>query len=124
MEAEKGFAYCGLACCVCSDNGSCAGCRRGGCAHTADCAIAACCRRQDLPGCWACAEFPCGQPMLQKPRVRAFCRFLGQEGEEALLAALRRGEAAGYQYHYPGLLTGDYDAPEDEAAILALLRQL
>lgn len=29
MKVEKGFAYCGLACCVCSEN--CVGCRDEGC---------------------------------------------------------------------------------------------
>ena len=30
MEREKGIAYCGLACCVCSENVLCPGCRSGG----------------------------------------------------------------------------------------------
>lgn len=27
----KAIAYCGLACCVCSENKDCAGCQEGGC---------------------------------------------------------------------------------------------
>lgn len=121
MDATKGLAFCGLACCVCGENAGCAGCRSGGCQNAETCRMAACCRAKGLIGCWQCPSFPCGEPMLQKPRVRAFCRFAAAQGEAALLARLARDEAAGIRYHHPGLLTGDYDALGNEAQILAFL---
>lgn len=121
MKAEHGLAPCGLACCVCGENGACPGCRSGGCQNAAACGVAACCRAKGIAGCWQCPAFPCAQPMLKKPRVRAFCRFAARHGEQALLARLARDEAAGIRYHHPGLLTGDYDALGGEEAVLAFL---
>ncbi len=121
MDATKGLAFCGLACCVCSENANCSGCRSGGCQNAAACRMAACCRAKGLAGCWQCPAFPCGEPMLQKPRVRAFGRFAAAHGEAALLKRLASDEAAGVRYHHPGLLTGDYDALGGEEAILAFL---
>ena len=123
MEQAKGFAYCGLACCLCEEAG-CQGCRAGGCPQGGRCAIRRCCREQGLAGCWECERFPCAQPLLQKPRVRAFVRFLRDRGAPALCARLATGEAAGMAYHHPGALTGDYDALGGEEAIYRYLRGL
>lgn len=118
---EKGVAFCGLACCVCGENTHCPGCRAGGCPGGAECPLSACCRGRGLAGCWDCPDFPYAQPMLQKPRVRAFCRLAARYGADALTRRLGENEARGLRYHHPGRLTGDYDAPGDEEAVMALV---
>ena len=122
MDRSKGIAYCGLACCVCSENSNCAGCKNDGCKGRDACQPRRCCIQKGIGGCWECPDFPCDTPMLQKTRVRAFDRFIKAYGEEALYAALDHGEKAGLRYHDAGLLTGDYDKPQTEEAIIALLK--
>lgn len=121
MQAEKGFAYCGLACCLCNENQDCAGCRQEGCSDHFWCMHYTCCTEQQISGCWECTRFPCEGAMFKSDRIRAFVRFLGLYGESALLAVLSHMECAGWIYHYPGQLVGDYDARKDEEAILSIL---
>lgn len=52
----KAIAYCGLACCVCSENDKCIGCQNGGCDIHGWCKNYNCCREKDLNGCWECVE--------------------------------------------------------------------
>ena len=54
------MAYCGLACCVCAQNDSCAGCRSDGCENREWCKNRSCCIGKGINGCWECADFPCG----------------------------------------------------------------
>lgn len=121
MKREKGIAYCGLACCVCSENESCAGCRNDGCKDKEWCKNFNCCRAKGLTGCWECSEFPCPDSMLDKPRIRAFARFIKDRGEEKLLDCLDRNEQSGIVYHYKGELIGDYDIPKTEKEITRLI---
>ena len=121
MDWEKGLACCGLACAVCSENASCAGCRDGGCAGKDWCQNRRCCLEKGFAGCWECGAFPCDAPMLQKRRVRAFAAFVREYGETRLLSCLEAGEKAGLRYHYPGELVGDYDRPADPEGVWALL---
>ena len=109
MRTEKGIAYCGLACCVCSENETCAGCRNNGCKNASTCSISKCCREKGIKGCYACIEFPCDKEMLHKPRVYGFQRFIQECGEKELLKYLAINEEKGIVYHYPGLIIGDYD---------------
>ena len=51
-KTEKGIAYCGLACCLCSHNEACPGCQAGGCDIHSWCENYRCCREQGLNGCW------------------------------------------------------------------------
>lgn len=118
---EKGIAFCGLACCVCGENQTCPGCRADGCPEKQSCGILRCCRERGLEGCWDCPEFPCGQPMLQKPRVRAFCCLAARYGAAALIERLGQNAAQGVRYHWPGMLVGDYDVPENEKEIMSLV---
>lgn len=118
---EKGIACCGLACCVCSENERCPGCRQEGCPDKETCRHLICCREKGLDGCWACPEFPCGQPLFQKPRVRAFCTLAARYGTEHLICRLGEQAAQGVQYHWPGQLIGDYDVPQEEAGICAMI---
>lgn len=121
MQREKGIAYCGLACCLCGENATCAGCRNGGCQDKEWCKNSKCCREKGLAGCWQCSEFPCQGGMLDKMRIRAFARFIQQYGEEKLMDCLDRNERAGVVYHYPGAIIGDYDIPLSEAAVIEMI---
>lgn len=58
------IAYCGLACCVCSENNKCVGCQSGGCDIHGWCKNHNCCREKGLNGCWECDDFPCSGSML------------------------------------------------------------
>lgn len=122
MQREKGFAYCGLACCVCGENEDCAGCRNGGCREREWCGIQKCCRKKGIEGCWECESFPCGEDMLQKPRVRVFVRLISELGEDAMTDCLGRNERAGVVYHDKGKLTGDYDRCRTEEEIERLVK--
>ena len=123
FDESKGLAYCGLACCVCSGNGECAGCRNAGCTNKDWCKAFRCCREKGLAGCWECSEYPCDYGMLKKPRIRVFTGLIKEYGEEALIEALRKGEAEGRFYHYKEKLTGDYDwmAEEGEPFLCGIL---
>lgn len=85
MDKEKGVAYCRLACCICSENATCAGCRNDGCNDGCKdkdwCKSFRCCKEKNLKGCWECSGFPCDNPMLRKLRVRTFAKFIGEYGE-------------------------------------------
>ena len=119
MRTERGFAYCGLACCLCSED--CTGCKTEGCKDKDGCKNYSCCQEKGLSGCYECAEFPCTGSMLDKMRIRAFSRFLAEHGEEKLLACLARNETDGIVYHHAGKLTGDYDEPGTEQEIMAMI---
>lgn len=114
MERRKGIACCGLACCLCSENGICAGCRNDGCSGKDWCKSLRCCREKGLNGCWECGGFPCDNPMFQKPKVVAFVRFASEFGAEKLMDLLERNESAGVVYHRNGFI-GDYDLETEEA---------
>ncbi len=117
MDKEKGIAYCGLACCVCSENQNCAGCRNAGCSGKEWCKSFNCCQQKGLNGCWECLEFPCSNEMFEKLRVRTFAKFIAEHGEDMLMDCLERNEKHGTVYHYPGQIIGDYDIPTNAAEI-------
>lgn len=123
MDSSKGLAYCGLACCVCGENGACAGCRNEGCTGRDWCRNFKCCRERGLNGCWECGEFPCAGSMLDKLRIRAFARFIKENSEKELLCCLERNERNGVVYHYTGQLTGEYDRFETQEEILQFIKQ-
>lgn len=121
FNRKKGIAFCGLACCVCSENATCVGCRNEGCKDKEWCKSFQCCKEKQLNGCWECAEFPCDNPMLNKLRVRTFAKFIAEYGEQKLLSALQTNEADGIIYHYKDQLVGDYDLPQSEEKIRQLI---
>lgn len=123
FDRSKGLAYCGLACCVCSENKDCAGCRNAGCKGKDWCKSFSCCKERGKTSCWACGEYPCGYPMLDKPRVRAFGEYIKTYGEESLLSALGQRERDGVLYHYPGRLIGDYDLFQTQEELFRFLRR-
>lgn len=122
MEREKGFAYCGLACCICSENENCVGCRNEGCEDKEWCKNYNCCREKGINGCWECEDFPCQGGMLDKMRIRVFAKFIAEYGESELIENLERNEKAGIVYHYEGQLIGDYDKPQTEEEIMNIIK--
>lgn len=122
MNKEKGLAYCGLACCICSENATCTGCRNDGCKDKEWCKNFRCCKDKNLNGCWECADFPCKGGMLDKTRIRAFARFIAENGEEKIIECLKRNEEAGILYHYEGELVGDYDKLQTEEEIIHMIK--
>lgn len=120
MKRELGIAFCGLACCLCSEAENCPGCRNSGCPGHEDCKNYLCCREKGISGCWECEDFPCGQGMHGSVRIQAFAAFARKYGAEKLLDCLEKNEKAGVVYHRPGSLTGDYDLA-DESKIFRLL---
>lgn len=116
------IAYCGLACCVCSENDKCTGCQAGGCDIHGWCKNYNCCREKGLNGCWECGEFPCKGGMLDKLRIRAFARYVKECGVENLTECLLRNKENGAVYHYDGMLEGDYDSCPDEEAIIEMIK--
>ncbi len=121
MERAKGIAYCGLACAVCGENESCAGCRNDGCKDRDWCKNRLCCIEKGIKGCWECADFDSRCGMLEKPRIHAFADYIRENGEDALLNNLERNEKSGVRYHYKGELVGDYDKFETEEEIKAFI---
>lgn len=122
FDAGKGIAFCGLACCVCSENENCAGCKEHDCQSHEDCRHYNCCHAKKLDGCWECNDFPCDSPMYTKLRVRTFAKFASKYGVDSLVRALKRNEECGVLYHYRGQLTGDYDLFQREEEIIQLIR--
>ena len=118
----KAIAYCGLACCVCSENKECDGCRDGGCESYSWCKNYICCREKSLNGCWECSEFPCADGMLEKPRIRAFAEFAKRYGVDELEKCLLRNERKGIVYHYKGQIIGDYDQCQTAEEIIKMIR--
>lgn len=107
---ELGIAYCGLACCLCSESAECPGCQNGGCPGHESCLNYNCARDRDVSGCWECSDFPCGRGIHKtSPRTLSFAKFAKKHGTEHLLDCLERNHREGVIYHCPGGLTGDYD---------------
>lgn len=123
FNRNKGVAFCGLACCVCSENKACAGCRMEGCKGKAWCKSFRCCKGKVLNGCWECDDFPCEYSMFNKLRIRTFAKYIAQYGAESLMNALQNNEENGFIYHYDGQLIGDYDLLQSEEELYQFIRQ-
>ncbi|WP_095173134.1 MULTISPECIES: DUF3795 domain-containing protein [Blautia] len=121
FDVKKGIAFCGLACCVCSENEMCSGCRGDTCICEENCTIRPCCLQKGIEGCWECEEFPCKEKMFDSVRIRAFGKYIEEYGMDLLMERLKKNEEAKMQYHHYGKLTGDYDGLENETAVIALL---
>lgn len=95
MKRELGIARCGLACCLCSENVTCAGCSE-------------------------CNE-SCRKGLLQKIKPYAFNLFIKRYGKDALLDCLEQNEKKGVVYHRSGV-NGDYDDFTDVEKLIAFIR--
>ena len=111
----KAIAFCGLACCVCSENKGCVGCQDGGCESHGWCKNYNCCKEKGLNGRWECSEFPFTGCMLDKPRIRAFAEFARRYRVRTVilhlfLTGIPRFNTIGTQKHwrFATRLTGDY----------------
>ena len=106
MKRELGIARCGLACCLCSENVSCKGCRRDGflelswCRDADFCENRRCVIEKKLKGCYECE--PAG------------CR-------KGLYADKIKAERSGVVYHREGIM-GDYDEFDDLEELICFIR--
>ena len=120
MKRELGIARCGLACCLCSENGHCSGCNSGECRDKASCKNRKCSIDHGYSHCYECSE-DCKKGLLAKIKPYGFSVFARRYGEEALLDCLERNEHAGVVYHRKGI-TGDYDDFDDIEDLIAFIR--
>ena len=115
MKRELGIARCGLACCICSENEICKGCRRDGfkelswCKDAEWCVNRKCVLERNLRGCYECDPENCDKGLYKdKIKPKAFAIYAKRYGLEELLDCLERNEKKGIVYHRSGII-GDYD---------------
>ena len=113
MKRELGIARCGLACCLCSENGTCGGCDSGECPDRDRCENRACSQKRGLSHCFACEE-DCRKGLLAKIKPYGFTMFAKRYGVE-------RNESRGVVYHRQGIL-GDYDEFDNVEALIRFLK--
>lgn len=119
MKRELGIAACGLACCLCSENEICPGCRNDGCRDKAQCENLQCCQERNLDGCWQCSE-DCRRGLLFKNKPYGFTLFIRRYGLATLLDCLERNEKSGVVYHRQGIM-GDYDDFDNPEALIRFI---
>ena len=96
MKREMGIARCGLACCLCSGNETCAGCNSGECPDRDWCENRNCSMEKGIEGCYVCDE-SCSKGLLGKIKP------------------------LGVLYHREGI-NGDYDDFEDVEALISFIQ--
>ena len=118
MKRELGIARCGLACCLCSENVTCKGCKRDGflelswCTDAQWCENRKCVIEKDLHGCYECSPAECRKGLYaEKIKARAFAEFAHRYGVEQ----------AGIVYHREGIM-GDYDDFTDLEELIRFIR--
>ena len=128
MKRELGIARCGLACCLCSENVTCKGCKRDGfmelswCKDAEWCEVRRCGIDKNLNGCYECKPAECRKGLYaEKIKPRAFAEFARRYGIEELLDFLERNERAGIIYHREGII-GDYDDFDDLEELIDFIR--
>lgn len=128
MKRELGIARCGLACCLCSENVSCKGCRQDGfidlawCKDAEWCQVRRCVLDKGIRGCYDCSPVGCRKGLLaEKIKPRAFAEFARRYGLDELLNCLERNEQAGIVYHREGIM-GDYDYFDDPEELIEFIR--
>ena len=122
MKRELGIARCGLACCLCSENGNCSGCRSDDCTGKEWCPNRKCSVEKGLEHCYACGSSgECRKGLFSKIKPRGFTLFATRYGEEELLDCLERNEKAGVVYHRDGI-NGDYDGFDDVEALIRFIK--
>ena len=120
MKRELGIARCGLACCLCSENGKCGGCLSDTCHDTTKCENRKCCIEKGLPGCYAC-ETDCRKGLLKGIRTYGFTLYIKRYGVESLLNCLEKNEKRGIVYHRTEF-AGDYDDFDDVEKLIAFIK--
>jgi hypothetical protein len=125
-EIVASIGYCGLICGLCHLAKDCSGCKSetNRCARylsETGCYQYNCCKERNLKGCWECVEFSCGKDMFSEShdlRLRAFVRFIRDEGLEKFAGCIIRNEINGIRYGYQK----DYDGLASEEAVIELLK--
>ena len=120
MKRELGIGRCGLACCLCSENGQCNGCDAGDCAGKDWCENRRCSLEKGIGHCYECPS-NCRSGMQSGIRPYAFGLFAKRYGEAALLDCLEANEKRGVVYHRDGF-DGDYDGFDDAEALIEFIR--
>lgn len=126
-EVVDSVGYCGLVCRLCHLSDKCSGCKSdNNCCgrHLSDtgCYQYNCCIRKGINGCWECDEFPCSEDMFSEShdlRLRAFIRFIKEEGLDKLAECLVKNQENGTLYGYKK----DYDGLESEEAVIKLIKE-
>lgn len=115
MKRQLGIARCGLACCLCSENNICKGCKKDGFVELSWCKDADWCENRNcsinknIDGCYKCSNSNCRKGLFKdKIKPLAFCEFIRRYGIEELLDHLEINEKNGIIYHRNGIM-GDYD---------------
>lgn len=128
MKRELGIARCGLACCLCSENVECNGCKRDGflelswCKDAEWCENRKCVIEKDLNGCYECEPLNCKIGLYaDKIKPRAFAEYARRYGLDDLLDHLESNEKAGIVYHREGII-GDYDSFDDIETLIAFIK--
>lgn len=119
MKREYGIARCGLACCLCSENETCAGCGTTGCPDHAWCKNLKCSNEKGVVGCYDCPE-ECRIGLLSKTKPYGFVQFIHRYGKEKLLDCLENNEKNGVVYHRQGIV-GDYDNFDDVERLIEFI---
>ena len=119
MKRELGIARCGLACCLCSENNICKGCKKEGyvelswCKDAKWCEVRKCGIEKNINGCFECEPINCHKGLYaDKIKPRAFAEFVRRYGLEKLLDCLQTNEKNGIIHHREGI-KGDYDDIDD-----------
>ena len=128
MKRELGIARCGLACCLCSENIKCKGCKQDGflelpwCKNADWCENRKCVIEKNLNGCYECEPTKCCKGLYAKKiKAKAFAEFARRFGVEELLNCLERNEQAGIVYHRNGIM-GDYDEFDDLETLISFIK--
>lgn len=128
MKRELGLARCGLACCLCSENDKCKGCKQDGfidlswCKDAEWCENRKCVISKQLQGCYECSNSECRKGLFEsKIKPLAFCEFVRRYGKEELLDCLERNEKNGIVYHREGIM-GDYDYFDDIEKLISFIK--
>lgn len=129
MKRELGVARCGLACCLCSENVTCKGCKVDGfkelswCKDAEWCENRKCSMSKGLKACYECSECNCSKGLFKdKIKPRAFTEFIKRYSLEELLDCLERNEQKGIVYHREGII-GDYDNFDDIEELIEFIKK-
>lgn len=128
MKRELGIARCGLACCLCSENRECRGCRQDGfidlawCKDAEWCENRSCVLAKGIAGCYECSNTECRKGLYaEKIKPRAFAEYVRRYGMEELLDKLEQNEKSGIVYHRTGIM-GDYDDFDDIEKLICFIK--
>ena len=128
MKRELGISRCGLACCLCSENVTCKGCKVDGftnlewCKDSDWCKVRRCCIDSGYDFCYECNVTDCRKGLFEdKIKPHAFNEFIKRYSKEELLDCLESNEKKGIAYHREGI-NGDYDDFDDMEELIFFIK--